>query len=152
MNTGYDIDPTTNRFGYETHPTTCRYCHASVFLVDDRKIYGRSYGGKVYLCSRAGCLARVGCHEGTDQALGTLAREELRELRKQCHVEFDEVWKAGVQRRKDMYRWMQKVLGLTRGEAHIGCLDEAHCRWLLESLRTFVPTLTPSIDYDERIP
>lgn len=135
---GYDTNLLTNRFGYQTHPTTCRYCHAAVFLLDDKVIYGRSYGGKVYLCSRAACLARVGCHKDTDQALGTMAREELRELRKQCHAEFDLLWQSGRMRRKQAYRWMQRVLGLTRGEAHIGCLDESHCRWLLDTLRELV--------------
>ena len=62
----------------------CPYCGKPTEYVDSSIIYGRSYG-MIYLCRD--CRAYVGVHKGTDQALGRLANAELREAKKEAHLE-----------------------------------------------------------------
>jgi len=63
---------------------SCPYCGAPTKLVDDTEIYGRSYGTSCYVCKP--CGAWVGCHKGTDKALGRIANKELRELKRQART------------------------------------------------------------------
>lgn len=71
---------------------SCPYCGNPTKLVEDTQIYGRSYGTKCYVCEP--CGAWVGCHKGTDKALGRVANKELRQLKHQAHEAFDPLWKA----------------------------------------------------------
>lgn len=80
------------------------------------------------------CSAYVGCHPGTDKPLGTPAREELRELRMQCHTQFDPLWKSKQMKRGKAYVLMQRLLDLPEAQAHIGMLDHYQCELLLQKL------------------
>lgn len=80
------------------------------------------------------CDARVGCHPGTDQPLGTLATPALRAARVRAHAVFDALWKHDGWRRSSAYRWAAHRLGLTYDQMHIGLLDEDGCRRLIEAV------------------
>lgn len=58
---------------------SCPYCGAPTQFVDDSEIYGRSFGGKCYICRP--CQAWVGCHKDSDKALGRIANKTLRLLK-----------------------------------------------------------------------
>lgn len=115
----------------DPHPTVCNLCGGEVELVPSTRIYGVPYGsGKVYVCKQ--CGASVGTHKlRPDDALGILANEEMRKLRKECHELFDKLWKPGDRRsmrRPDAYAWFARKMKLDIDDCHFGHFD-------LETLR-----------------
>ena len=115
----------------------CPYCNKHTEFVDSSVIYGKSYG-MIYLCRD--CDAYVGCHKGTNIALGSLANSELRMLRNQAHALFDPMWKAKMKRdrcskteaRKSGYKWLAQQMRIDRKITHIGMFDEEQCKLVIE--------------------
>lgn len=105
---------------------SCPYCGRPTRLVDSSVVYGRSYGCKCYYCEP--CQAWVGCHKGTDKALGRIADKYLRELKRQAHESFDRIWNEGYTKRNEAYRLLSEALGLPVEQTHIGMFDEDLCR------------------------
>lgn len=105
---------------------SCPYCGAPTKLVDDSQIYGRSYGTMCYVCEP--CGAWVGCHKGTDKALGRVANKELRQLKHQAHEAFDQIWKEGYLPRTAAYEVLSTAFRLPKEQTHIGMFDEELCR------------------------
>jgi ssDNA-binding Zn-finger/Zn-ribbon topoisomerase 1 len=113
----------------------CPYCSGNVLLKDSSIIYGKSYG-LVYICENyPKCSAFVGVHQGTTRPLGTLADSRLRELRKQCHAKFDQLWKSKKMARYQAYIWLQDNMEMTPEQAHIGMFRENDCIKLLDKLK-----------------
>lgn len=108
------------------HGWSCPYCGSPTQLVDDTEIYGRSYGSKCYVCRP--CGAWVGCHKGTDKALGRVANAELRALKNEAHRYFDRLWKDGYVSRKVAYEMLSNAFRLPKEHTHIGMFDEELCR------------------------
>lgn len=108
----------------------CPYCGRRARLVNGYAIYRRAgsrLGNRSYwLCSP--CNAYVGCHPGTDRALGRLANSELRAWKQRAHRAFDPLWRRGPMRRKDAYYWLSRRLGIPLRECHIGEFDVALCK------------------------
>lgn len=102
------------------------YCGAPTKLIDDSQIYGRSYGAKCYICKR--CDAWVGCHKGTNKALGRVANKNLRRLKHQAHEAFDPIWKEGYLPRTAAYEALSIAFKLPMKQTHIGMFDEELCR------------------------
>lgn len=105
---------------------SCPYCGAPTKLIDDSQIYGRSYGAKCYICKR--CDAWVGCHKGTNKALGRVANKNLRRLKHQAHEAFDPIWKEGYLPRTAAYEVLSIAFKLPMKQTHIGMFDEELCR------------------------
>ena len=144
----------------------CPYCDVQANYVDSAVVYnGRSFG-MIYLCPNyPECDARVGVETTTGRPLGTLARHELRELRKACHERFDTLWQ-GVSpmspgssprpsdmsmTRSEAYSYLRKLMGLSAEEAHIGQFDEQQCgrflkRWGCQTCREYPGEPGPSHD------
>lgn len=119
----------------EFDPSTvkCPYCGATAQLVDSSAVYkGRTdlWGKAIYVCTP--CDARVGCHAGTAVPLGRLANAELRQAKVDAHAAFDPLWRTGGYTRGTAYRWLQKAMGRTRAECHIGLFDVDDCRKVTE--------------------
>jgi hypothetical protein len=74
------------------------------------------------------CGAWVGCHPGTTKALGTLAKEGLRQLRGEAHEVFDSLWKSRLVSRTDAYAWLAWRLEIDPEECHIAMFDEDLCQ------------------------
>lgn len=108
----------------------CPYCGAATQLVDDSKVYGKSYGGKCYLCEP--CAAWVGCYKGTDKALGRLADKRLRVLKERAHEVFDRIWKTGLMSRSEAYQALSYGFDLPPEQTHIGMFDEELCKKTIE--------------------
>lgn len=109
---------------------SCPYCGSPTKLVEDTEVYGRSYGGLCYVCEP--CGAWVGCHKGTDRALGRVADKGLRRLKHQAHEAFDPIWKDGHLTRAKAYESLSRHLGIPIGQTHIGMFDEEMCRKVIE--------------------
>lgn len=107
----------------------CPYCGGKADFVTSKEFYGQCYGTSLYICHP--CDARVGTHSVTKKALGTLANEELRGLRKKCHGLVDPYWKSGKYTRTEVYERMAIAMGLSKAETHIGMFDEGKCLQLI---------------------
>lgn len=110
----------------------CPYCNGVAEFTSSKDFYGNDYGSNLYVCKP--CDARVGTHKNSTTPLGTMANEELRQLRKRCHSAFDPKWKSRKMTRSGAYRWLQNEMDLSAKEAHIGMFDKAQCEQLLEIL------------------
>ena len=120
----------------------CPYCNKPAALMTSEEVYGTDYGSKVWACEP--CDARVGCHQGSDEPLGTLANTELRRLRSACHKVFDPLWKSGRMTRGRSYAELQHMMQLSEEKTHIAMFNEEQCRELLATLREKdMATLTP---------
>ena len=106
----------------------CPYCSNKASLRDSACIYGESYG-MIFICFP--CDAYVGCHP-SGLPKGSLANRNLRNLRKQCHLKFDGLWRSGDMSRSEAYKWLQKSIKLSAKEAHIGEFNELQCKKLLD--------------------
>jgi hypothetical protein len=113
----------------------CPYCGGEAALVDSAEVYGgRSYG-MIWLCRP--CDAYVGVHRNSKDfaPLGRLADKELRTWKCLAHEAFDRLWNGenGMPRPR-AYQIMQKLMGMTPKQAHIGKFDVSQCRSLTEKL------------------
>lgn len=99
--------------------------------------YTRDYG-PTWTCTP--CVARVGCHPGTENALGRLANAELRAAKQAAHAAFDPLWRRKMERdsvgqskaRHAGYRWLAGQMGLPVKKTHIGHFDLAQCQRVVE--------------------
>ena len=82
----------------------------------------------IYLCRD--CNAYVGCHQNTNNPLGTMANKELRELRTECHKLFDPLWKGGKMNRKEAYNFLKQKTGIK----HIAWANEKECKKIIKVL------------------
>lgn len=90
----------------------CPYCHVPTEYKNSIEVYGVDYG-MIYYCPQ--CGAYVGVHKGTDRAKGRLANAELRRCKIEAHRYFDELYKRGLMKRREAYKWLSDQLGLTPG-------------------------------------
>lgn len=119
------------------YPPICPYCGVESSLVNGTAIYPHrpDLAKKLFYRCKP-CNAYVGCHPKTTTALGTLAGPALRMARQAAHAAFDPHFRFhGSKRRGEGYRWIQKRLGLTSEQAHIGSMDEATCWRVVEACR-----------------
>jgi hypothetical protein len=94
--------------------------------------YARDWGF-TWVC--VPCRAWVGCHDGTQRPLGTLANSELRIARKQAHSAFDPIWMRKMrlsnctkqQARSHAYRWLAEKLGIEVAQCRIALMDVEQC-------------------------
>lgn len=122
-------------------PVTCGECSKPAGLVTGSVIYPRrpDLAGKTYwLC--CACGAYVGCHPGTQQPLGTPCGPATRAARSAAHAAFDPLWKAkasgdGVPKNEARgagYRWLAAQLGIDGADCHIGHMDAASARRVVD--------------------
>lgn len=116
----------------------CPYCGNTARLVGGNAIYPHRpdlAAKKFYQCKP--CDAHVGCHPGTEKALGRLANAELRKAKMAAHAAFDPLWKNGERKRRSAYAWLAKELGIEEKQCHIGMFDVEMCRRVVEVCRSF---------------
>lgn len=91
-----------------------------------------------WLCSK--CWGYVGCHKDTLKPLGTPADKETRRAREAAHAAFDPLWQkrqrlSGLSRSVACgrgYKWLAGQLGIERKDCHIGQMDAATARRVVE--------------------
>ncbi|ACU61319.1 DUF3268 family zinc-finger domain-containing protein [Chitinophaga pinensis] len=113
----------------------CPYCGRKTVYVDSAEIYALSYG-MIYLCRP--CNAYCGVHKGTDIALGRVANATLRNLKKEAHSHFDQLWKQKGMTRKNAYKWLSSSMDIPKDLTHIGMFDEEQCRKVINLCKTKV--------------
>ena len=115
----------------------CPYCGSEAKLVNGNYVYGSKWGHiKMWVCKRYPmCDSYTSVHRGTDVPMGTLADTNLRNIRKQTHKLFDELWKSGYMDRKRAYRKLAHELHIDYSQAHIGMFDEKMCQRTQEMVK-----------------
>jgi len=108
-------------------PTRCRYCAGKVVYVDNKEIYGRSYGSWPYAYSCTSCDAYVGVHPGTTVPLGTLADKETRQARKDVKPAFNRLWQEGDMTRSQAYKRLAGKMDIPTNHCHISWFDSDQC-------------------------
>lgn len=111
------------RIYVNTHPYECNICgDSAVRFCSNAEIYGKQYGsGYCYYCPR--CKSYVGTHKNNiREALGILANNNMREMKKKCHAIFDSHW-SNKREREDLYLWLADEMGITKGSCHFGWFD-----------------------------
>ena len=114
----------------------CGYCLTPTEMHPMGEFYNNdmaNYAGKfIYHCPN--CLAYVGTHKDSTEALGRVASPALRTLRIQAHAVFDPIWKelmnrgyTKVEARTGAYIWLSRYMGTLVEETHIGYFTEQQC-------------------------
>jgi gluconate kinase len=62
-------------------------------------------------------------------------RTALRRARHRAHEVFDRLWQERYMARKDAYRWLQRITGLSDDEAHFRCFDVGMCEAVEQEAR-----------------
>lgn len=116
----------------------CPYCHQEAVLRDSIIVYRRSYGN-IWICEP--CLAWVGVHKGidSDEPLGSLANEELRNHRKMAHAAFDPIWKDKSSMPQTLhevrtcaYEWLAIEMDISVVDCHMAMFDVKQCEQVVE--------------------
>lgn len=128
----------------------CPYCESEVNLIDSSNIYNGVSYGFIYICSNyTNCKSYVGCHPGTNVALGRLANNELRFWKKEAHKYFDQLWISkkinkiyrvflpDTSNRKKAYIWLSQKLGISIDDTHIGMFDVDTCKKVVEICKPY---------------
>jgi len=86
---------------------------------------------KFWRCPRDGCDSHCGSlSDGSP--VGVPAGPATRKARGDAHAAFDPIWRSGRKSRSGAYRWLARRLELAEGECHIGRMDEATARRVVE--------------------
>lgn len=120
----------------------CGDCGSPLVLKDGK--FGIFYGCVMY--RENGCRGSLNCHKVTSEPLGFPVDSVTRQLRKEAHALFDQLWQANARsqpgaammRREEAYKWMAKHLGLSESDAHIAKLDAAGCRRLIATVDRYL--------------
>lgn len=93
---------------------------------------------------RCACGAYCGVHSGTLKPLGSPANAETRKARSAAHAAFDPLWErrqrlSGLSKghaRGKGYKWLAAQLGIDAKDCHIGMMDAATARRVVEICRS----------------
>jgi hypothetical protein len=87
------------------------------------------------------CPGGHSAHQNTGHPMGKPIPSKDKGARKAAHAVFDQLWKSKRMSRGAAYHWMQKALGMTAKQAHIGNFDKADCKRLVLAFRDDFPEL-----------
>lgn len=111
----------------------CNYCNNEAEWVDNKEIYGKSYGKshKMWLCRS--CDAYVGCHQNSKRPFGTLANRELRSKRIIAKTLFKNKYisKYGI---RNSYIKLSNDLKIEEKDCHFGMFDLETCEKVIKIL------------------
>lgn len=108
---------------------TCPICSKPGELVGGDVIYPHRrdlYAKRFWKCPDHD--AYVGCHPGTEHAMGRMADAATRRLKLDAHAAFDPLWKSGRMKRGQAYGWLAERLGIPKGCCHMGSMSDDNLR------------------------
>ncbi|MDB4278102.1 DUF3268 family zinc-finger domain-containing protein [Deltaproteobacteria bacterium] len=106
----------------------------------------RTGGVLYYRCSTKAwskCSGSHSCHQADARPLGIPGDAHTKHARMKAHKAFDQLWKKMGMKRKDAYRYLQRVMAMTPDDAHIGRFTEEQCEDLLAILTDEVGITLP---------
>lgn len=104
----------------------CPDCGAPMKLKGSR--HGLFYGCTKW--SETRCCGSHGAHPD-GRPLGIPATRDTKDARIRAHAVFDQLWQYRGAKRREAYRWMKRVMQLSRSEAHIGRFTLEQCEQLI---------------------
>lgn len=96
-------------------------------IVNNKEIYGKSYGKWPWVYQCNSCSAFVGMHPYTDVPLGTLADSKTRKARVKAKREFEKLYKLGYMTRNEAYKRLAQGMGIEKGLCHFGWFEPKQC-------------------------
>ena len=120
----------------------CSYCNKPSELVTGKTIYPHRpdlYSKYFYYCKD--CNAYIGCHKGTKEPMGTLAKADLRLARVKTHEALDKIWKETLLSRYKTYKALANYTELHIDATHIGLFDEYQCALTIVFAKRFYKEL-----------
>ena len=126
----------------------CPYCHVPTEYKNSIEVYGVDYG-MIYYCPQ--CGAYVGVHKGTDRAKGRLANAELRRCKIEAHRYFDELYKRGLMKRREAYKWLSDQLGLPPKYTYIGMFNPETCAKVVDVSKKYLLTMRFALRRQDKI-
>lgn len=123
------------RKGMKQHNLRCPYCGSGAVYRSADGIYRENKEGiMLYVCSKyPECDAYVRVHKGTKIPMGELADRELRNLRREAHYYFDQLYQTGIMTRDEAYRWLADQISAPMSEAHFGHMGVYYCKEVIKS-------------------
>jgi len=113
----------------------CAECGAKMVLRESK--YGPFYGCTQY----PQCKGAHGAHPD-GKPKGKPGTAATKKARIEAHALFDRIWKEKlVKNRGAAYKWMQKALGLSKSQAHIGEFSTEQCRQLMKAVYDDYPKI-----------
>jgi len=106
----------------------CAECGGKARRVTGADIYGHRRDLHYKVMWRCDCGAYVGCHPGTNTALGTCAGPKLRNAREYVHSVLDPHWRSGQASRDEVYAYLRAQMGLTPATCHVAMFTYEQCR------------------------
>lgn len=106
----------------------CPECGAPLILLEGKEFRRPFYGCATF--RRTGCSGSHSAHPD-GSPMGVPANRETKNARVRAHDAFDRMWRGMGMERDDAYRWMQKAMGLTVEDAHIGRFTIIECEKLV---------------------
>lgn len=103
-------------------------------------LWVRDDGSKPWYWRCARCGGYVGAHRDTLKPLGSPADKATRDARSAAHAAFDPLWRkrqrlsglSNQHARGKGYKWLAAELGIDRKDCHIGMMDAATARRVVE--------------------
>ncbi len=113
----------------------CPECGADMALRNSR--YGLFYGCTTY----PKCKSAHGAHPN-GKPLGVPADKETKRARMRAHNSFDRLWKdeGAMMSRAGAYRFLQREMGLTPKQCHIGNMSKQVCDIVCECVERRMQT------------
>lgn len=115
----------------------CPKCNAPMRLRETKKYQWRNGRNRMFW----GCSQYPDCNgirpshpDGT--VYGVPADKETKEWRMKAHAEFDKLWKQWGYARPEAYMMLQRIMGMTAGQAHISNFSKEDCQKLIKLLET----------------
>lgn len=126
--------------GYGLRCPLCR--NLMVLRRTDKFRYGSGRSRLFWGCIRfPDCNSTHGAHPN-GKPLGIPADAETKQSRMKAHEAFDKLWTEHGLSRRESYTVLQKMMGMSADEAHIGRFDIAQCQRLISLCRTHGAALT----------
>lgn len=111
----------------------CQYCGEQAKLVKGHEIFCGLYAIRdKWFWECLPCDAHVGCHGDSILALGSLAKADLRKLRREAHKAFDQLWQNGKRDRGTAYTMLSRALTVSKMDCHIGLFNNAQCELVIK--------------------
>jgi len=111
----------------------CQYCNQPAKFVTGREVFPHRedlFKRKFWQC--VPCEAHVGCHTRGkgykgNEALGILAKKDLRKAKIAAHAAFDPLWKIDGFNRTSAYKWLADQMNMPTENCHIGMMSVEEC-------------------------
>ena len=93
--------------------------------------YGPFWGCERW--STTGCNGSVSAHKADGRPMGTPVTADVKKVRRAAHEAFDKMWNSpdSPTTRDKAYQWLQRAMGMTPEQAHIGQFGIPECEKLL---------------------